>query len=104
MGVETYLSYLCPILIQHRQSTTPVPDVNVFGRGVETDIVRIIAKLDGFDCFVRTSIKQAQRAVISVGDVQSVHVRQIEHALRLMQTGNAVYAFSARDVDHFDSI
>src|SRR5882724_1133194 len=90
MRVELDVAKFISAQIKDSKSATAVAYIDLVGECIKTNIVRVFAVLDRLQELKRTGIVNPAGAILRASDKEPVVIRQIEHALWLMQPGNGV--------------
>src|SRR5262249_27237299 len=88
--------------VDHCQGTVTVADHHMLPRSIHTHVVGIISEIDPAACGVARALKQSQRSVATIGDIERVGARQVTDALRLLEPGKNLEDLALPHVDYSD--
>ena len=104
MSIEFNVDELGSILADCAEGTAPIAYPNTILLHIVADVVGVAPIRDGLYQLERAAIKNAQRAVRSVCDVNPVCIGCVFDPLRFMKTGYCVYLLRILDIYYFERI
>ena len=101
MRVEFDLARLVAFLVDFRQGTAAVAQIDSLVNRIVAKIVGIIAIIQSLERGIGTSIKYPNASILGIGDVQPVRCRNVKDALRFLESVYGLYSFTRLRIDHF---
>src|SRR5262249_2875136 len=81
-----------------------VADHDMLPRPIHTHIVSIVSEIDPAACGVVRALKQSQRSVAAIGDIERVGARQVTNALGCLEPGKNLQDLGLINVDYGDRV
>src|SRR5215470_12757757 len=104
VSIQLCFRDLLSFVVQFSERSAAESDIHPLARLIVTQVVSVVAVLDGLEKLKRDSVEYLDRAVLAAGNEQPILVRDVQRSLRLLQSGDRVGAFSGFEVDDFDRV
>src|SRR5689334_5759822 len=92
------------VRVHEPQRTLAVADDDRPGCGVETDVVRVIERVDTLEYGKRATLHEVEPAALTVCDVEAIRLRHIGEALRFLEAAETALVPISGDVEHLDRV
>src|SRR5579859_302077 len=99
MSIEAYVAHFVSLEIQDSQSAAAISHIDAMRRGIQADVVGIIAEFNAALRPERETVKYSYGAAISIGHKQMFFLRLIEQPLRFRKPGDGAHRFASLEVD-----